>query len=100
MVAVLYLSEAALENGLHAYHQAYSKNLYNVLFSVSGLVCFCDPCVDSPASENETCIAKPNTKCFASVRLKKDHEGIYEIWTYGCLPPDNRTLNQVSIMHV
>ncbi|XP_069125157.1 bone morphogenetic protein receptor type-1B-like [Argopecten irradians] len=57
-----------------------------------GLRCFCDHCEDKAV--NGTCLAKPNTKCFVSLRVSEENGEKYEIMTYGCLPPDKVTMDQ------
>ncbi|OWF49791.1 bone morphogenetic protein receptor type-1B-like [Mizuhopecten yessoensis] len=58
-----------------------------------GLRCYCDHCEDTHL--NNTCVAKPNTKCFVSLRVSVEEDGEkYEIMTYGCLPPDKVTMDQ------
>ncbi|KAJ8318146.1 hypothetical protein KUTeg_003237 [Tegillarca granosa] len=57
-----------------------------------GLKCYCDPCHET--DQNETCIAKPESKCFAAIRVTYESGVKEEIWTYGCLPPSSSTLMQ------
>ncbi|XP_053382017.1 bone morphogenetic protein receptor type-1B-like [Mercenaria mercenaria] len=50
-----------------------------------GLRCFCSPCHGS-LDFNETCLAQPNSMCFASIRaIFENGERIHEL-AYGCLP--------------
>ncbi|KAL3876036.1 hypothetical protein ACJMK2_033923 [Sinanodonta woodiana] len=57
--------------------------LYSPVF-VMGLQCYCDPCHESHI--NNTCIAKPNSKCYAAVEvLREDGEDVLS-YSYGCLP--------------
>lgn len=62
------------------------------------LRCYCQGLCPSPDVANGTCVAKDGAKCFAAVE---------EVWdeatgrlvperTYGCLPPDETGLLQVS----
>lgn len=48
-------------------------------------------------SDSGTCETKPGGKCFAAVELVSDDDGaIVPQFTYGCLPPNEMALFQVS----
>lgn len=69
--------------------------MFYFVISAYGLKCYCDPCHE--IDHNETCIAKPDSKCFTAIRVTYEDGEKKEIWTYGCLPPASSTLMQVMI---
>ncbi|KAL5018079.1 hypothetical protein ScPMuIL_003801 [Solemya velum] len=56
------------------------------------LRCYCDPCHDTDV--NETCLAKPESKCFTSIRVLQENQDQVEEWSFGCLPPEGSTTLQ------
>ena len=62
-----------------------------------GLRCFCSPCHEG-IDVNETCLAPPNSMCFASIKaIFENGERIHEL-VYGCLPSfEGGTTMQVQI---
>lgn len=60
------------------------------------IICFCmGMCPDD--SDSGTCETKPGGKCFAAIELVSDDDGaIIPQFTYGCLPPNEMALFQVS----
>ena len=61
------------------------------------LRCYCSgDCPDNKL--NGTCFAKPNSKCFAAVEevFDADTNSFEKEFSYGCLPPEEATLMQVS----
>lgn len=57
-------------------------------------MCYCDPCEEF--NDNHTCVLKPESKCFAAVQLVYENDQRIEVWSYGCLPPQEQTILQVS----
>ena len=59
---------------------------------VAGRLCYCDPC--EVGNTNNTCILREASKCFTAVQLVFEKNERIEIWSYGCLSPDEQTLLQ------
>ena len=57
-----------------------------------GRFCYCDPC--EPNAVNQSCELKPGSKCFAAVELIRENEQRIEVWSYGCLRPNEQTILQ------
>lgn len=55
----------------------------------TGLWCYCDPC--SGPFMNGSCHAKPDSKCYASIKkyLDKYTGEAFDAFEYGCLPPED-----------
>lgn len=50
-----------------------------------GLRCYCSPCHED-LDVNETCLAPPNSMCFATIKaIVENGQRIHEL-AYGCLP--------------
>ncbi|XP_064595617.1 bone morphogenetic protein receptor type-1B-like [Liolophura sinensis] len=56
------------------------------------LICYCNPCHETHV--NSTCVAKPLSKCFTAIEVTEENGQKVDIWTFGCLPPDESTLLQ------
>ncbi|XP_064639813.1 bone morphogenetic protein receptor type-1B-like [Lineus longissimus] len=65
--------------------------LFYLFKNASSLLCFCDPC-HSYLHVNNTCIAKPESKCFAAIIRETENGAEVDTWSYGCLPPDEASL--------
>jgi len=65
-----------------------------ICYTGSGLECYCDPCPEH--ATNNTCTLQPESKCYAAVTVEDFEDVRLEKKTWGCLPPEESSLMQVS----
>ena len=63
-----------------------------------GRLCFCNPCQQD--NLNKTCELKAESKCYAAVKLAEENGHKIEVWSYGCLGPEEPTILQVILVRI
>ncbi|XP_046352489.1 bone morphogenetic protein receptor type-1B-like [Haliotis rufescens] len=59
-----------------------------------GLRCYCNQCPQMSDLPSNSCMARPNSKCFTAVTINYLEDETTESWDYGCLGDDESTLLQ------